>query len=522
MATKRSRKNISDDEEEEEKYIPRKQLRKTSIKSDEILIIVKTFKQNIDNYNKSIDKIKNILDNPEEYIYDECSELKRNIQLETEEIIANIKQSNQIDLNLDDETKLEPELFNLIQNLIEQSQTLITTIDDHEKAVKSHWIDKQINKKLFVKDYNKLKQFSDLFIQAWTKRLDDFNFDDQTMKEALVKLSEYQSKLNILISKIKMYLFNNNCFELRRIDDQEIQNRLNYFIYYKQQLIFNESNAFYLHKILDESAIQNVIDNKSEFKCSYSSFEILKNGKYLFLFESRSNQIRGTYKAIFDPVLNKLEREKFTENTFYEKINANHNLIAMCSCSQNESNLIIMNYDLEVVNQIPIGILRGTDDSFIYTSDKLENHVYSTDIKVIDWSLETVKTIQLQCNNKIEPFFFDIQYSHWIKGYASFKSLKNAFILKYGNNVSLYNEDGSSIARISCNYENSFKFNKENIIVVSKNENKLYYFDLKADLVKEVNLINIKLNKYYQYPAKFDSNEKILFFDLNLRCLRLC
>jgi hypothetical protein len=41
MATKRSRKNISDDEEEE-KYIPRKQLRKTSIKSDEILIIVKT------------------------------------------------------------------------------------------------------------------------------------------------------------------------------------------------------------------------------------------------------------------------------------------------------------------------------------------------------------------------------------------------------------------------------------------------------------------------------------------------
>jgi len=147
MATKRSRKNISDDEEEEEKYIPRKQLRKTSIKSDEILIIVKTFKQNIDNYNKSIDKIKNILDNPEEYIYDECSELKRNIQLETEEIIANIKQSNQIDLNLDDETKLEPELFNLIQNLIEQSQTLITTIDDHEKAIKSHWIDKQINKK---------------------------------------------------------------------------------------------------------------------------------------------------------------------------------------------------------------------------------------------------------------------------------------------------------------------------------------------------------------------------------------
>ena len=203
MATKRSRKNISDDEE---KYIPRKQLR-TSIKSDEILLIVKTFKQDIDNYNKSIDKIKNSLDNPEEYIYDECSELRRNIQLETEEIIADIKQSNQIDLNLDDETKLEPELFNLIENVMEQSHTLITAIDDHEKVINSHWIDKEINKKLFVKDYNKLKQFSDLFIQTWTKRLDDLNFDDKTMEEALVKLSEYQFKSNILVDKIKMYLF---------------------------------------------------------------------------------------------------------------------------------------------------------------------------------------------------------------------------------------------------------------------------------------------------------------------------
>ena len=94
--------------------------------------------------------------------------------------------------------------------------------------IKSHWIDKEINKKLFLKDYNKLKQFSDLFIQTWSKRLDDLNFDDKTMEEALVKLSEYKFKSNILVDKIKMYLFNNNCFELRRIDDdQEIQNRLN-------------------------------------------------------------------------------------------------------------------------------------------------------------------------------------------------------------------------------------------------------------------------------------------------------
>ena len=48
-------------------------------------------------------------------------------------------------------------MFNLIQNVIEQSQTKITKIDDHEKVIKSYWIDKEINKKIFIKDYNKLQ-----------------------------------------------------------------------------------------------------------------------------------------------------------------------------------------------------------------------------------------------------------------------------------------------------------------------------------------------------------------------------
>jgi len=528
MASKRSRKNISDDEEEE-KYIPRKQF-KTSIKSEEILLIVKSFKQDIISYNKTITRIENSLDNPEEFIYDECSDLKRNIQLETEETIAKIKQSNEIDLNLD-ETKLEPELFELIQNVIEQSQTLITTIDDHEKVIKSFWIDKQINKKLFIKDYNKLKQFSDLFIQTWTKRLDDLNFDDVTMNEAVIKLNEYQSKLNILANKIKMYLFNNNCIELRRIDDQKISNRLDYFLYYKQNAIFNESNKFYLHKILDQSTIQMVTDNKTLFKLNYgsnfidnsASFEFLKNGKYFILFESNSTQIRGTYMAVFDPVLNKLEKEKFIENIYYEQINVNHNLIAMRSNSQNESNLVIMNYDLEVVNQIPVGILRGADNSFIFASDKSENGEYSTDIKVINWSLETVKTLQFQCTNTMDPFFYDIQYSFSLKrGYVSLKIFENIFFLKYMNTVSLYNENGSSIKSVSCNYGNLFKFHNENIVIVNKNENKLSYYDSKVDLViKEINLININL-KRYQDPIKFDSNDKIFIFDFNLKCLRLC
>ena len=150
MATKRSKRNYCDGNEEDEKYVPRKKL-KTSVKSDEILLVVKMFKEEIINYNKAINRIKYSLDNSEEFVYDYCSELKRNVQLETEEIIADIKQSNQIDPDLD-ENKIELEIFNLIQNVIDQSQAIINTIDDHEKMSKSYWIGKEINKKLFIKD----------------------------------------------------------------------------------------------------------------------------------------------------------------------------------------------------------------------------------------------------------------------------------------------------------------------------------------------------------------------------------
>ena len=325
MATKRSRRRNCDDNEEDEKYVPRKKLKITTVKSDEILLAVKTFKQEIINYNKAINRIKYSLDNPEEFIYDDCSELKRSVQLETEEIIADIKQSNQIDPDLD-ENKLELEIFNLIQNVIDQSQAIINSIDDHEKMSKSYWIGKGIDKKLFNKDYNKLKQFSDLFIQNWTNRLDELKFEDKTMTEAADKLREYQAELNNLTNKVKMYLFNNNCIELRHSDEKENQNRLSCFLYYKQNQVFNHTNRFDLKKILKQSSIQTVKDHENDFNGITSLF-ILENGNYLVIF--RSFVIRSTYLAIYDPVLKKLVKEKFTEIILSNQLNINHNLIIL-------------------------------------------------------------------------------------------------------------------------------------------------------------------------------------------------
>ena len=75
--------------------LPRKNFNVT--KSDIILQVVRKFQENIIDYNKNLENLNKIgkkLDkNPDEYIYDEFAELRRLIQLETEELIANIKQS---------------------------------------------------------------------------------------------------------------------------------------------------------------------------------------------------------------------------------------------------------------------------------------------------------------------------------------------------------------------------------------------------------------------------------------------
>ena len=57
-------------------------------------------------------------------MYEKYIEMKRLIQLDTEETIAFIKQSNDIDINTD-ESQLEPKLFNQVNNIIEQSQKKI-------------------------------------------------------------------------------------------------------------------------------------------------------------------------------------------------------------------------------------------------------------------------------------------------------------------------------------------------------------------------------------------------------------
>ena len=60
---------------------------------------------------------------------------------------------------------LDPELIK------QQSQELIIKIENFEKEAKSFWNNKQPNKQINIREYDKLQQFSDFFLQKWNDRL---------------------------------------------------------------------------------------------------------------------------------------------------------------------------------------------------------------------------------------------------------------------------------------------------------------------------------------------------------------
>ena len=105
----------------------------------------KRFLENLSDFSDKLNKHRKNLEGPEEYIYDECRELERIVQLETELIISNIKRINNIDVNIE-ENLLNAKLLSLIDNVQEECKEIIANITIFEKEAKSYWNDKQINK----------------------------------------------------------------------------------------------------------------------------------------------------------------------------------------------------------------------------------------------------------------------------------------------------------------------------------------------------------------------------------------
>jgi hypothetical protein len=114
-------------------------------------------------FKKDLNKLSSILEKPDQYIFDEFTEFKRQLQLDSELVIAQIKQSNGIDINTD-ETTLSDDLLDQINKIKDKSELMIDQVGHFQKQISSYWSDKQIYKEQFEKDLNNLKNCNEFIL----------------------------------------------------------------------------------------------------------------------------------------------------------------------------------------------------------------------------------------------------------------------------------------------------------------------------------------------------------------------
>jgi len=153
------------------------------------------------------DKLKLLIinfSNFENLIYEECSELKRLVQLNTEEAIALVKQVNNIDIDCN--TCENNEIERKISSLNEANEIMINKIDKYEKDTCASIQITSSNRSKLNREINRFKLISKYFIAHWIHM--DFNqMDLNKICKAETRLNEYQVRLNNLINEFNQLVF---------------------------------------------------------------------------------------------------------------------------------------------------------------------------------------------------------------------------------------------------------------------------------------------------------------------------
>jgi len=446
------------------------------------------FNENLTEFERVLNNLLNRFENPEEYIYDECLELKRIIQLESEETIANIKALNGIDINMEDHL-LVTSVFDLVECIKQQSQVAITKIEEYEKEATLYWNN---NEKFTCDIKNTLKQFkqsSHMFVQNLTS----------TNGKVMKKMRTYSSRLDNLISEI----INKTSIKLIHVNEnQEIKNKLNYYVHTKMKATFR--TFFRLNHIFNKTTFTFIKQLKQTNDLRCVSFDILENSLYLIYFIATDSR-NLSYVALYDPSLNEIKKEKMYPGVRFTDTNINQDLIALLQTSSLKTSLVIMNLDLEIIHEMfPVNLISCTNESFIYI--RYNNFT----IQVFDWSLRVVKTLHLQNNDSNRPFYFkDLCFSRYS---FDLKVFDNVYSLKSYKSQIIFNENGLMINDFSVSNFELHRDYKKNLFFFKQTGSMVNFSNLSG---QEEKIIEIDHENYKNTSIKFDSNGKIYFNDGN-------
>jgi len=223
--------------------------------SEETLVEVNKFKKSLNEFDENLVKLEYSFNRPKDYIFDECAEFRRLIQLETEETIGDIKMKNNLDIDTD-ESELSPGLIFLINGLNKQSDSMIAEVDKYEKEALVLFETKETDKKHLKKDINKSKTTSKYFVSHWKTCLTEMDFEENKMRDAVRKLNEYQIKLNETVRKVNLFIFSNNLLQLKPYSVKQ-EFHLSSKIFFDQTRHFVKSQVFDFQSIIKLSKLEH-------------------------------------------------------------------------------------------------------------------------------------------------------------------------------------------------------------------------------------------------------------------------
>lgn len=465
-----------------------------------LIVQLSDLKTSFKNYNQKLNQLKYYFNNLNELIYDECCELRRIIQLNTEEYIVRIKEENDYDIDEDDE--LDPKTKELIEIASEKNQILIDKVDLYEKTITNDINTKSLNKIFINKEINQLKQISKYFINYWEENLfENFSKLDLIKK----KLNKYHLRLNNVATKFKTQLFNNNLLEFKSTN-------LIGYLYFKQTINFNQLNRLNISKFIDES---DILDKQ---------FELFDSNSFLITFRKRSLNQTLIYKF---NAINKTIENKVVYNNFriHNLKKVNNLIVIVCSNEYyyNRDIAIMDANNLSIIRQKKVGSISliGANESQLFCFEDININGRCNLCKVFDWNLNLIDmNIKFQQLNRLEPFYIPfetINISVWqfesIDDKYVVRSISDRTMLSY---LIIYDHKGNllQVVRAFKASYGLFRLDESNNIFVSDGADKLICFDLNGNLIKEIKLAN--KTRYFEDEYLFNfliENDKFYFFN---------
>lgn len=468
-----------------------------------------TFKTSLFDYESELDKAISDVTSIETKSYlDKFYETRRKIQLTCELQIAQIKASNEFDINVDD-CVLPSNLQVEIEMIQSRSQLLIDRSDLLEKELDKTFILNESNRTEYS---NELKSKKAMII-IWKKYLENHtnNIREKFINKVKKELNNFD--VDYLRNKTKKLTLNNynitfNATTFFKNFKETIDNIQLGFIRQRQSV--NLANM----QLIDSSQI--VVDGSA---ISYrKKIGILENGNYFISF--------GKNLIIYDPIQDKIiKRESFKKNVNQIKVYKDKVLIKSVddyiNCRIRHFTLMDANFNIKEEKEIKLKTdsleIVGVNDTCFYCTSSNEI------LKCYDWSLNEIEIdIKFQDDDVEKPFYVPFRKDSKVFRYniIQFEKTNDSYISlvqskDVDNYFSFYNKEGILIKQILTGHKMQIIPNCNLVVVSSYLFNNLKYFDLNGQLIQEdiFELPTLKSNNgYFFVDVIFDSQNKIHIF----------